>query len=86
MVGLPDAGNQILNSIRKVIQIDPDEYIRLLRIKLGMLEQERTKIDLVLDESEMVELLNLLSRIVHTGTSKVSKIQGLDTVIPSDSA
>ena len=58
----------------------------MLRIKLGLLEQERIKIDLVLDESEMVELLNLLSRIIHAGTSKVSKIQGLDTVGISDLA
>lgn len=70
--------NQILPAIKKIIVIDPDEYIRILRAKLGMIDTETTAIDLVLDDSEMQELLGVLQRIVSLGKKTVNNYQGLD--------
>lgn len=61
--------------------IDPDEYLRRLRAKLGLLEDEQSAIDLQLDDSEMVELLQVLQRIVSIGKKKVKKYDGLNEVV-----
>lgn len=58
--------------------IDQDDYIRQLRTKLGMIQTERTAIDLVLDDSEMIDLYNLLQRIVTVGNKTVNNYVGLD--------
>ena len=73
-------GNQILNAIKQIIQIDQDNYIRELRKKLGMIENEQTSIDLVVDDDELFELLTVLQRIIQVGKKKVKNFEGLDEV------
>jgi hypothetical protein len=72
--------NQILNSIKQIIQIDQDNYIRELRNKLGMIQNEQTCIDLVVDDDELFELLTVLQRIIQVGKKNVKNFEGLDEV------
>ncbi len=60
--------------------IDPDDYIRQLRAKLGMIQNEQTSIDLVFDENEMLELMSVLQRIISPGKKLVNNYQGLEEV------
>lgn len=66
--------------------IDQDDYIRQLRNKLGLIQNEQTSIDLVLDEDEGVELLQVLQRIIHVGKRTVKSFEGLDEVLKFDKA
>ena len=72
--------NQILNAIKHIIQIDQDSYIRELRNKLEMIEDERTAVDLIVDDDEILELLNVLQRIVQVGKKKIKNYEGLNEV------
>jgi hypothetical protein len=73
-------GNQILPAIKKIIMIDQEDYIRQLKNKLGMIQNEQTSIDLVLDENEIMELLAVLQRIIQVGKKTVKNYEGLDEV------
>lgn len=69
-----------MNAIKQIIQIDQDSYIRELRNKLGLIENEQTSIDLVVDDDELFELLTVLQRIIQVGKKKVKNFEGLDEV------
>lgn len=54
----------ILSSIKKIISIDQEDYIREIKAKLGLLAGEHSCVDLELNEAEMLELLAILQRIL----------------------
>ena len=67
-------------AIKKIIMIDQEDYIRQLRHKLGLIQNEQTSIDLVLDDNEIMELLAVLQRIIQVGKKTVKNYEGLDEV------
>jgi len=69
-----------LNAIKKIVMMDTDEYSRQLKAKLALIESEKTSIDLTLDESEMLELLLLLQRIISVSKKTVNNYPGLTQI------
>lgn len=74
-------GNQILSAIKKIIYVNQDSYIEQIKRKLSMLYSEKETIDLTLDEDEMVDLLNVLQRIVSANKKTVSNANKIDSLV-----
>jgi len=74
-----------LSSIQKIIRIDQSDYIKDIKLKLSKLINERNAIDVDLDESEMMELLKALKKIVSLEHKKVAS-PGVDQVLNQEIA
>ncbi len=74
-------GNQILSAIKKIIFVNQEGYIEQIKRKLSMLYSERETIDLTLDEDEMVDLLNVLQRIISANKKTVSNANKIDHLV-----
>ena len=73
-----------MSSIQKIIRIDQSDYIKDIKLKLSKLINERNAIDVDLDESEMMELLNVLKKIICVESKKGTRYEALDHLISAE--
>jgi hypothetical protein len=84
MGGVKVIAQQIVPAIEKISRIDSSVLLHELKVRLAMLKSERDIIDVKLDESEMVQLTEVLRKVLSIGNKKVSNSSTIDAIANID--
>lgn len=71
-------------AIEKICRIDSSVLLHELKVRLAMLKNERDIIDVKLDELEMLQLTEVLRKVLSIGNKKISNVLTVDAIMNLD--